>query len=196
MKTTSTTFTSIPGSPKTLALGIMAIVAALALSGCSALGIESKYDKRTSHDFTTGAEGKEKGTLPLWVPDEASDIKEMVRTTGNERILRLNYSGALPETCTKITVAGKPSVNELTAGLNHEEPRDAKGLAAVVQQQYQIPLLSADWWPTGQESRATHLCGKWWVSTVAEKVYAFAPEEKSIAEHVLTEQANIQQAEK
>src|SRR6185312_8395424 len=56
-------------SPKAVFLASATVLAALALTGCSALGIESTYDKSSSHDFATGAEGKEKKVVPSWVPD-------------------------------------------------------------------------------------------------------------------------------
>ncbi len=181
-------------SPKAVFLASATVLAALALTGCSALGIESTYDKSSSHDFATGAEGKEKKVVPSWVPDEATNLKEVVRTTGNERILRMEFGGALPESCASIAETGKPSEAELSAGLDAEDPAAAQELAERVESQYQTPLLAADWWPTGQEGKTTHLCGKWWVSQEGGHLSAYTPELKGIAEKVIAEQAKAQRA--
>ncbi|MBV1780553.1 YgdI/YgdR family lipoprotein [Paeniglutamicibacter sp. ABSL32-1] len=180
--------------PKALLLASATILAGLALSGCSALGIESTYDKSTGHEFATGAEGKEQQVLPAWVPDEATNIKEIVRTTGNERILRMDHAGALPPGCVAIAETGKPTMAELAEGLELEDPAPMQEIAGRVESQYQTPLLSADWWPTGQENLTTHLCGKWWVSRDDSSLTAYAPELKGIAENILAEQAKAQRA--
>ena len=151
-------------------------MAAAALSGCTALGIESKYDKTATHEFSTGTAGKEKAVVPAWVPDQATELKEVQRTTGNERILRMKYAGTLPDSCTAIGAVGKPTDAELAAGLGHESDIKAADIPDLVAKQYRTPLLSADWWPTGQENKSTHLCGKWWVSADSGLLYAYSPE--------------------
>ena len=180
---------------KMLGLVSTTVLAGLAMTGCSALGIETKYDKTSSYEFATGTEGKEKDVVPAWVPDQATELKEVQRTTGNERILRMKYAGALPETCLALGTAGKPTAEELASGLKTEQGVKPGDIDDVVAKQYQTPLLSADWWPTGQENQSTHLCGKWWVSQKSGVLYAFSPEQQSIAEPVLAEQAAIQRAE-
>ncbi|MFL4474890.1 hypothetical protein ACIPVK_12910 [Paeniglutamicibacter sp. MACA_103] len=185
---------STSARPGALVLASAAVLACLALGGCGALGIETRYDKSASHEFATGAEGKERKVLPTWVPDEATNLKELVRTTGNERILRMDHPGQLPRGCVAIAETGKPSVAELVAGLELEEPAPMQEIAQRVDSQYQTPLLAAEWWPTGQENLTTHLCGKWWVSQDAGSITAFAPELKGIAENILAEQAKAQRA--
>ena len=180
---------------KMLGLVSTTVLAGLAMTGCSALGIESKYDKTSSHEFATGTEGKEKDVVPAWVPDQATELKEIQRTTGNERILRMKYAGSLPESCIALDTAGKPTTEELASGLKTEQGIKPDGIAEVVAKQYQTPLLSAEWWPTGKENQSTHLCGKWWVSQESGVLYAFSPETQNIAEPVLAEQAAIQRAE-
>lgn len=179
---------------KTPILASASVLAALVLAGCSSLGIESTYDKSASHEFSTGAEGKEQKVLPAWVPDEATNIKEVVRTTGNERILRMDHPGALPRSCVAIAETGMPTVAELAEGLELEGPAPMQEIAGRVDSQYQTPLLAADWWPTGQENLTTHLCGKWWVARDAGGITAYAPELKGIAENILAEQAKAQRA--
>lgn len=178
-----------------LGLASAPVLAGLVLTGCSALGIESKYDKTSSHEFATGAAGKEKDVVPAWIPDQATELKEVQRTTGNERILRMKYAGPLPGSCLALDTAGKPTTEELSAGLQTEQGIKRDDIADVVATQYQTPLLSAEWWPTGKEDQSTHLCGKWWVSQKAGVLYAFSPERRNIAEPVLAEQAAIQRAE-
>ena len=180
---------------KMLGLASTTVLAGLAMTGCSALGIESKYDKTSSYEFATGTEGKEKDVVPAWAPDQATELKEVQRTTGNERILRMKYAGPLPESCIALGTAGKPTAEELASGLKTEPGVKPEDIAGVVAKQYQTPLLSADWWPTGKENQSTHLCGKWWVSQESGVLYAFSPEQQSIAEPVLAEQAAKQRAE-
>lgn len=194
MTQTAPSSPSTSARPRAVFLASATILAALALTGCSVLGIESTYDKSASHEFATGAEGKEKRVVPSWVPDEATNLKEIVRTTGNERILRMEFGGALPASCTAIAETGRPSPAELSAGLDAEDPAAAQELAERVEAQYQTPLLAADWWPTGQEEKTTHLCGKWWVSREAGHLSAYAPELKGVAENVIAEQAKAQRA--
>ena len=180
---------------KMLGLASTTVLAGLAMTGCSALGIESKYDKTSSYEFATGTEGKEKDVVPAWAPDQATELKEVQRTTGNERILRMKYAGPLPESCIALGTAGKPTAEELASGLKAEPGVKPEDIAGVVAKQYQTPLLSADWWPTGKENQSTHLCGKWWVSQESGVLYAFSPEQQNIAEPVLAEQAAKQRAE-
>jgi len=191
---TKTAFSHFPASTgfKLLGLASTAVVAGIALTGCTALGFESKYDKTANHEFSTGSEGKEKAVVPAWVPDQASELKEIQRTTGNERILSMKYAGTLPGSCVAISTTGKPTNAELAEGLAHENGVKAADISDMVAKQYQTPLLSAGWWPTGQENKTTHLCGKWWVSKDAGVLYAYSPESQSIAEPVLAEQAALQ----
>ncbi len=185
----------MPARPRTLVVATWAVLASLALTGCSALGIESKYDKSASHEFATGTEGKEKKVLPAWVPDEATNITEVVRPTGNERILRMDHTGALPPSCVAMSETGQPTLAELAAGLELEDPAPMQEIAERVDAQYQTPLLAAHWWPTGQENLTTHLCGKWWVSKDSGSLTGYTPELKGIANSILAEQAKAQRSQ-
>ena len=165
----------------------------LALTGCSALGFESKYDKQSSYEFDSGVEGKDQKVLPEWLPNEAVNVKEIVRSTGNERILRAGLAGALPPGCAAIAETGNPTPAELSAGLERQQPSStAEEIKEQLDSQYQSPLLSAEWWPTSQENQTTRLCGKWWVSQEGGTLSAFVPESKVIAENVIAEQAKAQ----
>lgn len=168
-------------------------ISGLAMTGCSALGFESNYDKQVSYEFDSGFEGKDQKVLPEWLPSEAINVKEIVRTTGNERILRAELAGALPPGCVAIAETGKPTPAELSAGLERQqETSTAQEIKEQLDSQYQTPLLSAQWWPTSQEKQTTHLCGKWWVSQDGDTLSAFVPESKAIAENVIAEQAKAQ----
>lgn len=179
-------------SPRTrskyIFLAAASTFAALALTGCGAIDLGSSYDKSATHEFASGSEGKQKDVLPTWVPDTASEVKEVVRSTGNERIIKMTYAGPLPKLCEAIKVQGKPSTSELTNGLRTQGAITDTELTEAIAQQHQTPLLSADWWPTGQESKTTHICGKWWVSQQDEVVSAYTPELKSIADGIISEQ--------
>lgn len=101
--------------------------------------------------------------------------------------------GDLPSTCAEMARPGAPDREEVEAGLAREPRFQAADEASVKDYAAELhteALLTADWWPEGQEGRATHLCGRWWVSQDdAGKVYAFAPEVGSIAAAVIEEQA-------
>lgn len=181
-----------PASParfKGILVASAAALAALALTGCGSIDLGSKFDKSVTHEFDTGAVGKEQEVLPRWVPDSATNIKEVVRSTGNERIIRMSYSGALPDNCQALKDQGAPSPTELIAALRTENASTTTDHAETVKQQYQTPLLTADWWTTGQEAKTTHLCGKWWVSQEDGTLNAYTPETKNIAEGIVKERS-------
>ncbi|AEF38979.1 hypothetical protein [Hoyosella subflava] len=130
---------------KAMVLSGIAGVGVFALAGCWA-GFE-RQSKTTEFTFETGAEGKADKVLPQWVPDDASDIDEVVRTTGNERILRLKASAEeLPEWC---------------------EPSEPPVSSA---------SLEASWWPADRESESTLTCNEWFVSEDADYLYGFKEE--------------------
>lgn len=134
------------------ALTIGGMVAVTALSGCGLA--ESMAVSSNGHaqpvNYSTGTEGKTNADarLPDWVPDQATGIAEIVRTTGTERILRFSSAGSkLPALC----VPGAASTKAAT--------------------------LTADWWPKGKESRTTQICGGEWHTLVeGDVVYAYKPE--------------------
>lgn len=157
------------------ALGILAL-AGVALAGCSwTEDIGDSLDSSNSkpHHVDTGAEGKESGLLADWVPDDASDVSVMQRTTGSERLLTFTYAGDMPADCEPIETVGAPTEAELEASYA-TDPRSA---ALEVDRWSTMPTLEADWWPEGQHTATTHLCGRWWVSAEDETFYAFAAEQ-------------------
>ncbi|MEV6896345.1 hypothetical protein [Amycolatopsis sp. NPDC051372] len=124
-----------------------AIAAALAtVTACAPDGPE--HVKNVSYD--TGAIGKADtdARLPSWIPDDATAVTEVIRTTGSERILRYTPGASgLPATCVK----GPASATRAT--------------------------LSADWWPAGQEHRTDRVCDTDW-HVIADQglIYAYKPE--------------------
>ncbi|PWD49668.1 hypothetical protein C8046_02025 [Serinibacter arcticus] len=158
------------------ALGAL-VVAASALTGCGWAGdIADGLDPSNSkeHHVESGAEGKETGLLAGWIPDDASDVSVMQRTTGSERLLTFRHSGRVPAECLPIESAGSPT----TAELEEAYATDLRTQEWPVQDWTTVPTLEADWWPAGQETRTTHLCGRWWVSQEAETFYGFAASQR------------------
>lgn len=91
---------------------LTAATAAVVLSGCGLR--EGLTEKANGHvktvGYATGAEGKrdEDARLPEWVPDGATSITEVIRTTGSERILRFT-GGTLPSLCVPGAAATQPA---------------------------------------------------------------------------------------
>ncbi|MGO4453453.1 hypothetical protein [Arthrobacter sp. RAF14] len=145
----------------------------LPLSACGFTPLADNYDKRESHDWPSGAEATKDGVAPAWIPAGATDVREVIRTTGAERILK--YSGevsGLPAQCKALPSGAAPSPQ---ADAENTQKADDFILEAT---------LTAGWWPAGQERKTSHYCGKWWVSGENGTVYAFAPEMKTIARHL------------
>ncbi|MEU4672454.1 hypothetical protein AB0F91_31875 [Amycolatopsis sp. NPDC023774] len=129
------------------AIWFAAIAAALAtVTACAPDGPE--HVKNVSSG--TGAIGKADADarLPSWLPDDATAVTEVIRTTGSERILRYTPGDSgLPATC-------------------------VKGPASAIR-----ATLSADWWPAGQEHRTDRVCdADWHVIADEGLIYAYRPE--------------------
>ncbi len=114
---------------RTLAVVAAAVGAAALVTSCS--GTFEKFDdskaykKTETFSFAQASNGID--TLPSWVPAGATGIDEVIRTTGNERILRMTAN--IAEIDHNSCIA-RPTV----------ETRPAS--------------LSAQWWPTGGSRRA------------------------------------------
>ncbi|ALE04886.1 hypothetical protein AL755_04190 [Arthrobacter sp. ERGS1:01] len=115
--------------------------------------------------------------LPSWIPEQAADIKEVLRTTGSERIIVMK-NVTLPSSCKAIPIGQKPAPAD-----------DAESHFKAVDYSTGVATLKADWWPAGTEQKASSLCGKWWVTVDGESTYAYSPELKTVME-------NIEMAEK
>jgi hypothetical protein len=133
-------------------VAVAGITAVVALAGCGLS--DAVTEKSNGHvktvDYTNGKEGKDnkEARLPDWVPDQATSVSEVIRTTGSERILRFTAADTgLPATCV---------------------PGAAAKTAAT---------LTTDWWPHGQEGKTDQICDDdWHVYVDADTVYAFKPE--------------------
>ncbi|MDQ0709097.1 hypothetical protein QFZ52_001749 [Arthrobacter woluwensis] len=164
---------TVSGRARKLTVLGLAGAALVPLSGCGIAPLVDNYDKRESHDWPRGAEATKDGVAPAWIPAGATDVREVIRTTGAERILK--YSGdvsGLPAQCTALPSGTQPGPQAETG-----DSRKAEDFISEA-------TLSADWWPAGQERKASHYCGRWWVSGAHGTVYAFAPEMKTIARHL------------
>ncbi|MET4004784.1 putative small secreted protein [Arthrobacter sp. UYCu511] len=141
---------------------VLALGTALLLSACNT-GIDGNgNDKQETKSFATAKDGA--GVLPSWIPEKATDIKEVLRTTGSERIITMK-NATLPNSCKAIPAGERP------APADDEESKIkaadySKGAAT----------LKADWWPEGAEQKASSLCGKWWITIIGESTYAYSPE--------------------
>lgn len=147
------------------------------LTGCGfAEDIADSLDSSNSkeHHVDTGAEGKESELLAAWVPDDASDVSVMQRTTGSERLLTFTYDGDMPADCLAIETTGSPTTQELRDAY----ATDLRTAESDVEDWTTTPTLEADWWPEGQEDSTTHLCARWWVSASDDTFYAFAADQR------------------
>lgn len=144
----------------------VAIGAALVLSACSTGINGNPNDKQESKSFSSAKDGA--GILPNWIPDSATDIKEVIRTTGSERIIVMK-NGTLPNSCKTLPAGQKPvPVDDAESETKANEYRTGPA------------TLQADWWPVGIEQKATSQCGKWWVTVDGDYTYAYSPELKAV----------------
>ena len=124
------------------------------LAAVSACGVgDSLQETSNGHvkevSYDTGKIGKanDSARLPSWVPDDAQSVKEVIRTTGSERLLRYQAGASdLPGSC-------QPG------------PAEAKA-----------PTLAADWWPNAEHQRMTKICDGWHVAVETDGVYAYRAE--------------------
>jgi len=134
-------------------VAVIAASAGAALLATSCSGTFDKFDdskaykKTETFSFARTSNGID--TLPSWVPAGATGIDEVIRTTGNERILRMtaNIAEIDHNVCTAL-----PAV----------EARPAS--------------LSAQWWPVGVEKSSSFQCGDWYVGQTDSFVYGYRPE--------------------
>ncbi|WP_218714240.1 hypothetical protein [Arthrobacter sp. BF1] len=155
---------------KTSTAIVLALGTALLLSACDTGINGTENDKQETKSFATATDGA--GVLPSWIPEKATDIKEVLRTTGSERIITMK-NVTLPNSCKAIPAGQKP------APADDEESKfkaDDYSTGAAT--------LKADWWPEGTEQKATSICGKWWVTINGESTYAYSPELKTVIKNI------------
>ncbi|NED94795.1 hypothetical protein G1H11_05670 [Phytoactinopolyspora alkaliphila] len=173
----STTHTTLPAPSdnnrrqRTRILSLMlAALTVLAVSACGAISESLRRgdngDVKT-FEFTRGADGKADDVIPDWVPDDATHVRYVMRTTGDERLLVMRATAdALPDSCEEVS-ADELRPRPVRAG---EEPDDYRTDAT----------LTAQWWDEGREHKSTITCGPWWISPVGDSLFAFRPELKSV----------------
>ncbi|MFB9714536.1 hypothetical protein [Arthrobacter methylotrophus] len=151
---------------RTAAAITLSVGAALLLSACNPGVNGNENDKQETKTFATAKDGS--GVLPGWIPEQATDIKEMLRSTGFERIIVMK-NVTLPNSCKTIPAGQKPAPVD-----------DADGKFKAADYNSGEATLKADWWPAGTEQKASSLCGKWWVTVDGESTYAYSPETKAV----------------
>ncbi|MFC8599548.1 hypothetical protein [Isoptericola sp. NPDC057191] len=152
------------------ALAVAAVVA-VTTSACGAI-TEALQDRNAGHtkefSYDSGASGKAADVLPAWVPDDASDVRGVFRTTGDEVILTMDADLAdLPAACSAVDADHPLVAVPARDGLTVEDYRVDS-------------TLRATWWTTGQEQEATRLCDAWWVGAQDGALFAFTPELKAV----------------
>ncbi|GAA4642023.1 hypothetical protein [Gordonia humi] len=166
---------NITHAARALVLGAVAVAATVALTACGDPSTPNHVESKSS---ATGTAAKADHIAPSWLPDEAHEIEVTRRTTGNERILVASYDGRLDSrSCFPIARPGDPSIDELTRAYSSDPMTHGVQPRLLTSR----PSLTAAWWPTGQETKATLLCDRWWVGVDGGRIYAFSPELTSIA---------------
>lgn len=144
----------------------------LLLAGCTAEIQHGVEDLSNGHvrevSYATGTEGLDSDdlTIPSWIPEEATEITEKIRTTGSERIMRLHLDAAdLADVCTPWPSDTPPK-------------RAARTVDGQPDIEYRSSAtLEAEWWKPSAEQHATFVCDdEWWVTIDHDWVYAFSPE--------------------
>lgn len=178
---------------KYLSMLAVMITSALLLTGCNVADLaQDKYEQSASKSAKTSEDGVASGLLPKWVPAGGTDVKLEQRSTGDERIFTMDYAGDLSsESCKPLKLVGVPSEKELQKGYA-ADPRTKKLTADNF---VTFRTLEADWWPQDAEQRTTTLCGRWWVHQDAGKLYAFAPDNSSVANAIVAERAETAKKE-
>lgn len=173
-----------------LAAGASALLlSSLALTGCSTIGslndsMQDKVDRFTERTVDTSEQAIKDDLVPTWAPTGATNVKVMQRDSGPERLISMDYTGKLTsQACKPIKNPGHPSEQELAAAF----ASDPRTKAFNPKDMSTTRTLEADWWPADTENKATELCGRFWVSADAGKLYAFSPDTTSMVEAVQRE---------
>ncbi|MFD8981596.1 hypothetical protein [Streptomyces sp. NPDC059564] len=136
-------------SHRSIVLTTAAVVTAVGLATVVALpAAADRYGGRhqESDHYATGAEAKRaRASVPRWLADDARSVEYSMRTTGGQRLLKATLPDAgLPAGCTP-------------DGASRPRP----------------PEMTADWFPTGAEHRATARCGLYYAYTDGGTLYAW-----------------------
>ncbi|MCF3118677.1 hypothetical protein IPZ68_02980 [Streptomyces arenae] len=127
------------------ALGTAALAVALTACGGSMNPFDDHEEKAS---YGEGAAAKSaRNSVPRWLPDDAKDIKYVMSTTGDDRIITFRTpDGDFPEQCVKGQAQGKPR-------------------------------LKADWLPADLAAKADTNCGTWSGARVDGVLYAWQDHE-------------------
>ncbi|MEU6824119.1 hypothetical protein ABZ921_26105 [Streptomyces atriruber] len=124
------------------ALGAAALAAALTACGSGSSNPFDDHQEKSSYKDGAAAKSDRK-SVPRWLPDDATDIKYVMSTTGDDRIIKFKTpDGTFPEQCVKGEPQGKPR-------------------------------LKADWFPSDVASKADTNCGTWSGARVDGTLYAW-----------------------
>ncbi|GAA2971348.1 hypothetical protein [Kitasatospora sp. NPDC006786] len=135
-----------------VALGVAGTGMAVAVAAV-AIGprVSDWYDEHHQQQgaYETGTQAKaDRRSMPTWLPDDASGVKYLMSTTGDDRLLRATLpEGRLPAGCT----AGLPGKSA------HPVPQ----------------ALKAGWFPESVATKATGTCGHYNVALTGNQLYAW-----------------------
>ncbi|MFE0174587.1 hypothetical protein ACFWZ2_19900 [Streptomyces sp. NPDC059002] len=128
---------------RTMLCAVGAAALAVSLSACS--GSTNPFDDhKEKASYKDGAAAKSaRKSVPRWLPDDASDIKYVMSTTGDDRIISFRTpDGKFPAQCVKGEPQGKPR-------------------------------LTADWFPSDVAKKADMNCGTWSGARIDGALYAW-----------------------
>ncbi|MFJ4096404.1 hypothetical protein ACIPYS_32930 [Kitasatospora sp. NPDC089913] len=127
--------------------GMAAAVATVAVGPRVAEWYDGRHQEQAS--YASGSEAKaDRRSMPTWLPDNASSVRYLMSTTGDDRLLR----ATVPE-------------GRLPAGCTTTEPTKGNHLAPVT--------LKAGWFPAGITSKVTGSCGHYKVTLTGNQLYAW-----------------------
>ncbi|MBD0675586.1 hypothetical protein ACIQOW_15950 [Kitasatospora sp. NPDC091335] len=143
--------------------GMAVAVAAVAIGPRVSDWYDERHQQQAAYDTGTQAKA-DRHTMPAWLPDNASGVKYLMSTTGDDRLLRATLpEGRLPVGCT----AGQPGRGA------HPVPES----------------LKAGWFPEGVATKASGTCGHYSVALNGNQLYAWqdgaAVQAALRAEHVV-----------
>ncbi|MEV6977328.1 hypothetical protein [Kitasatospora sp. NPDC093806] len=127
--------------------GMAVAVAAVAVGPRVADWYDGRHQEQSS--YSSGGEAKaDRRSMPTWLPDNASSVRYLMSTTGDDRLLRATLpEGRLPAGC-KTGEVGKGT--------------------------HPVPVtLKAGWFPEGVTSKITGSCGHYNVTLTGNQLYAW-----------------------
>ncbi|MGW2250523.1 hypothetical protein ACWCXH_10015 [Kitasatospora sp. NPDC001660] len=127
--------------------GMAVAVAAVVIGPRVSEWYDGRHQEQAS--YATGTEAKaDRRSMPAWLPDNASAVRYLMSTTGDDRLLRATLpEGRLPVGCTT-GPTGKGA---------HPVPES----------------LRAGWFPEGVAGKATGTCGHYNVMLSGNQLYAW-----------------------